>query len=231
MSRARVVICYPCHDRVHAGFCNDLAHLIGSFAGQNQGPIPGFDEYPSIAVNNCQTSILPDGRQKLVEFSKKHDSTHILWLDSDMRFPKETLHLLLGHGKKIVGANYISRRPPYRYTAATLDNKELATTPQTTGIVRVGHIGFGVLLTDISVFEGDGPWFAFDWHRDRETKAWKPIGEDVFFCRQAIEAGHEIWCDHDLSNAVGHIGEWTYSTQEMAEAIREAQEVSAREAA
>ena len=40
------------------------------------------------------------------------DATHILWLDSDMRFPADTLGRLLARNRDIVGANYCARRFP-----------------------------------------------------------------------------------------------------------------------
>lgn len=213
--RAKIVIAYPCHDRVHAGFCNDLAHLVGSFIGQTMGPVVGCDEYPSLAVNNCSTSILPDGRRILVDFAKKQGGTHMLWLDTDMRIPKEAIHMLMRHGKKIVGANYPTRRPPWRFTAQTLERTMVETNDDSTGLLEVGHVGFGCLLTDLSVFEGDGPWFNFDWERKPEDGGWRPVGEDVFFCRTAREAGHQIYVDQDLSKAIGHIGEFTFTADQM----------------
>lgn len=208
----RVFICIPSHDRWISGFGFDLAHLVGYFVG-NPYQKDAEEPLPALAIHYCQTTILPDGRQKLVDQAKKENATHILWLDCDMRFPKETLHMLLRHEKPIVGCNYMARRLPHMMTARK-DGTPLQTGPESDGLVEVDHIGFGVVLTETSVFEGDGPHFAFGWGRNEELGL-HPIGEDVFFCRNARKAGHQIWVDQELSRAIGHVGEFTYTSDLM----------------
>lgn len=212
--RKRIFVCIPSHDRWVSGFGFDLAHLVGYFVGN---PYRKSDDepLPALAIHYCLTTILPDGRQKLVEQAKKEGATHILWLDSDMRFPKETLHMLLRHEKEIVACNYMARRIPHLMTARK-DGKPLQSCPEDKGLTEVEHIGFGVCLTDIGVFEGDGPHFAFGWGKDDAGNLY-PIGEDVFFCRNARKAGYSIWVDQDLSRSIGHAGEFTYTADLMAQ--------------
>lgn len=212
--RANIAVAFCCHDRVHAAFAAHLTRMMGMFTGQMMGPVEGQEIYPSTGLVYCMTSILPDGRQKIVEVCKKQNRSHILWIDTDMVFPVEVIHLLMRHGQKIVGANYPSRRAPFKFTAGTLDNKWLETKPDSDGLIEVGHVGMGCVLTDISVFEGDGPWFQFDWRRNDENE-WTPIGEDVFFCREARARGHKIFVDQELSRSMGHIGEFTFTAEEM----------------
>ena len=212
----RISIAFCSHDRVHAGWAYDYGHLIGKFISTS-GYVPETGENFALSLNWCQTSLLPEGRHRLVEDLKQKGVAKILWIDTDMRFPKESLHMLLRHGKPIVGANYVSRRPPFRFTAATLDNTHLETTPADTGLVEVGHLGFGLVLTDMSVFEDDGPWFCFEWERDQEAKRWRIKGEDVHFCREMRARGHKIYVDQELSNAIGHIGEFEYNPEVMAQ--------------
>lgn len=204
----KIFVCIPCHDRWVLGFGFDLAHLVGHFVG-NPYQRDAEDPLPALAIHYCMTTILPDGRQKLVELAKEQGATHILWLDSDMRFPKETLHMLLAHDKAIVGCNYMARRLPHMMTARK-DGAPLISTPDDHGLAEVEHMGFGVLLTAIEVFDGPGPHFAFGWMKNAEGKL-QPIGEDVFFCRNARKAGHQIWVDQDLSRAIGHCGEFTFT--------------------
>lgn len=212
----RVAIVFCSHDRVHAGWAYDLVHLSSYFVARG-GFVPETGKTFTLGFNWCMTSILPEGRHRLVEAIKtKPDVQKILWIDTDMRFPKEALHMLLRHDLPIVAANYVSRRPPFRFTSGTLDNTMLETRPGDTGLVEVGHVPFGFCLTDVSVFEDDGPWFAFDWQRDEENAArWKVIGEDVFFCREVRARGHKIFVDQELSNLIGHIGEFEYNSAVM----------------
>lgn len=209
----KVALGFLSHDRVHAGWAYDYGHLIGYFVSTG-GNVVELEKAYKVGTTWCQTSILPEGRQRLVEDAKSKGASHLLWLDTDMRFPKESLHMLLRHGEKIVGCNYVSRRPPFRFTAADLDNKELITLPTDTGLVEVGHLGFGVLLTDLSIFDDEGPWFAFDWYR-RDDGKWGAVGEDVFFCREMRARGHKVYVDQELSAAIGHVGEFTFTAEQM----------------
>jgi len=124
--------------------------------------------------------------------------------------------MLLRHNEPIVGCNYVSRRPPFRFTAASLNEEYLETRPDDKGLVEVAHLGFGCILIDKSVFWDEGPWFAFDWYYGNEEKRYKQIGEDVFFCREVRTRGHKIYVDQELSAVIGHTGEYTFTAEEMA---------------
>ena len=215
----RIAVVFLSHDRVHAGWTYDFAHLVAHFVATG-GFVPETGETYSLALNWCQTSLLPEGRHRLVEDLYRKGVAKVLWIDSDMRFPKHGLQMLLRHQKSIVGVNYVSRRPPYRFTAATVDEKIIETRPGQTGLEEAGHIGFGFCLTDMSVF-GDPttlaqePMFKFDWYWSEENQRWTIIGEDVSFCREARARGHKVYVDHELSCAIGHIGEFEYNVDVM----------------
>lgn len=153
-----------------------------------------------VGYEQQSSSNLPELRHKLaVNALKAHDASHILWIDSDMAFPPDSLHRLLAHDREIVGCTY-PRRLGAPYSSATdLDGQPFKAS--STGIEQAGVIGFGLLLTKISVFEGDYdmPLFA---HHDEHGYC----TEDVTFCRKVRARGHEIWVDHDLSREVRHIG-------------------------
>ena len=168
----------------------------------------------------CLTSILPDGRHQLVKQARMAGATHILWFDTDMRFPKDTPQRLLAHNIPVVGANYPTRREPYRWTAFR-GKQQVFTKPDSTGLEEVDHLGFGVLLTDISVFEDHGPWFANGWQGEGENL--QVVGEDVFFFRHIKNRGIKAYVDHDLSKQVGHVGEFTFDVNWMS-AILESQD-------
>lgn len=188
-----------------------MATLDRLFTGFSSG-------YPMLQLQRCVTSILPEGRYKLVQYAKKTKCSHILWLDADHTFPHDTLVRLLAHGKDFIGCNYVSRRLPFRFTAATTDNPalEMQTRPGMTHLEEASHIGMGVCLTKLSVFEGNGPWFSFGWIWDEEAKEWKSKGEDVDLARSYRTRGGKIWVDHALSNEIGHLGEFEYTPEIMA---------------
>ena len=77
------------------------------------------------------------------------------------------------------------------------------TMPESTGLQEVGSVGMGVMLIKANVFAKLAePWFETPWRHDKRGY----IGEDVFFCKKAREAGFKIWIDHDVSKEIGHIG-------------------------
>ena len=50
-------------------------------------------------------------RQQLVDQALDTSCTHIMWIDSDMKFPPDTLQILLSYKKDIVAGNYSTRVP------------------------------------------------------------------------------------------------------------------------
>jgi len=157
---------------------------------------------------------------ELARQALEEKADYLLWLDSDMRFPKETIGHLILRNKPIVAANYSTRRMPVK-PVAMMDGggkiDRVYTGPESEGLQSVDYVGMGVMMTKREVFEKlDAPWFAIPY----STVGNHYIGEDVFFCRKAREAGYEITLDHDLSQHVKHIGTFEYS-HEGAWAVKE----------
>ena len=179
----------------------------------------GKKEISLIAVSG---SMLHDLRTDLVRRAMVADATHMLFLDDDMQFPVDLLNRLLAHNKPVVGCNYSRRCIPPIPTSHGLDDKPVYTRPDSTGLESVAHIGTGVMLIDMRVFEHlDAtlgleamPWFQFGWtdlnHPDKPPR---PEGEDVYFCRKLRSAGVPLYVDHDVSKNVGHLGEWEYRNE------------------
>ncbi len=198
---ARIVIATPCQDQVAAGYALDLAKLVGhtTLAGGHE-----------LVLMQLKGTLLPQQRSTLVENAKAADASHLLWIDADMRFPKDGLLRLLAHDTAIVGANYSTRRPPILPTAQHAEHGHLFTTPDATGLVEVSHIGMGFLLTRMEVFATlSKPYFALGYSRSDD--GW--VGEDVFFCRQARQAGFVTFVDQDLSKEVRHLGEVPFAPE------------------
>ena len=159
-----------------------------------------FEEVHLCPRVNC--SLPPSGRRIVVSDAYKRKCTHLLFIDDDMIFPRETANLLAAHGKPFVAANYQNRSLP-RPTVLGLD-RHLLLSKDKDGLEEVGRVGFGVVWLDLAVLaDVPKPWFAapYDPETERET------GEDYFFCDQWRAAGHKIYVDHGLSNAVFHICE------------------------
>ena len=213
----QVMICFPSHDRTHASFSHDLACLVG-YAAASGVPIPNHQGPLTISLQRCMTSLLFEGRWKLVQDAKAKGATGMLWLDTDMSFPPDALHMLMRHGKPIVGVNYVARRPPHRFTAATLEGMEMLTTPHSTGLEEASHVGFGCVYTDMKVFDqpaSEPPMFAFGWEWSAEKNDWIPVGEDVHCSRLWRQRGFKLYVEQELSAIIGHTGEKVWTPDEL----------------
>jgi len=200
--KIRVAVCVPCASQVATQFMYDLTRMMTATAAQRQ------DIELRLIVH--QGSILLNQRNDLVKRALEFEATHILWLDSDMRFPKDLLVRLLERNEPVVAANYVTRQHPLRPIAVALEagqRQPLYTTPADTGLVEVEHTGLGVMLVDADVFRQLAqPWFNF-WYNE---KAEGFVGEDAYFCFCAREAGLKVYVDQDVSQHVKHVGEIEY---------------------
>ena len=207
----RVGIAVPCRDEVKTSFMVDLIALVGftSLAGVAAGKL-------ELAFLYQKGTLIASQRHGLVIEAMKKQCDAILWLDADMRFPKETLFRLMAHGEKLVGCNYSTRagKPahPVAFKNMRLDHPlaydYVFTGPESTGLEEVDSVGMGVFFTHIDVFLSmKPPAFFIPWNAEYGGGY---EGEDVFFCRKARAAGHKVYIDHDLSKDVRHCGEHEY---------------------
>ena len=204
-----VAVCIPSGDDWKADFGYDLAHMLLHTA------IHGQDL--RVGVSNHRLSVLPTARNMMVREALRGGADYILFLDSDMRFPGETLLRMLSHKVDVVAANCVQRAFPTRATAWA-DGAHVFTEDGSTGLEEVESIGTAVMLIDCRVFEKmKPPAFFFE---PKPDDAFSFLGEDQYFCRKARESGYRVWIDHDLSKRVAHVGTLAY-THPMAIACRD----------
>ena len=208
----RIAICIPSRGDMVIGTAFDLATMCGYDSRFRDG---------EQAIYTVAGTLIFDQRNKLAEAAISEGADYVLWIDADMRFPKNTIDRLLKHDKDIVGVNATTRTQPVKPTAKKLeidyDKKENHWTSVDskgkTGIERVTAIGCGVMLVKREVFlETPKPWFYF-----YELPGGKTLGEDVHFCVAAHDAGFETWVDHELSQEIGHVGQYTYTWGDVIE--------------
>jgi hypothetical protein len=138
-------------------------------------------------------------RTWLVLESIRQGATHILFVDSDMVFNEDVLDRLLAHKKPIVGVQYNKREFPLKGVQEALDE------PSETELYRAKHVGTGMLLIDLTVFPKlKGAWFNFG----RDSQGALALGEDVWFCNTARDAGFDVWIDPTIK--MGHEGTYLY---------------------
>jgi len=207
----KVGICIPSRGDMDVGTGFDLA-IMSAYDAR-------FREGGELAIYSVAGTLIFDQREKLVEHALDGNCDYILFIDSDMRFPKNTIDRLLKHDKPIVGVNATTRTVPVKPTAKQLEideeKKENYWYPVIskgkTGIEQVTAIGCGVMLVKAEVFNNTPkPWFWF-----YQIPGGKTLGEDVHFCVAAADAGYETWVDHDLSQEIGHVGQYTYGWKDV----------------
>lgn len=181
-----IAIVTPSRDVVHAAYTCDLVELIR--------------RDPSVRYGMSLGSMVGNQRQAMIAGALSNGATHVLMIDSDMRFPADTLERLLAHQVDVVGANYVARGGQEN-TARYTDGSYVSSKGKT-GLEPVHVVGCGVVLIARRVFEAlESPWFSTPW--DRESR--QHVSEDVFFCARAAKAGFQAYVDHALSHEVKHI--------------------------
>lgn len=194
-------ICVPARETVNTGFSYDLAMLTARFYGSAK-------EGTAFNLNFINGTLIADQRTKLIEMSLKQGATHILFLDSDMRFPSNLVGKLARHDKDIIACNYATRRLPVK-TVAFKDFSTLSYiySIDKTGLEECDAVGMGAMLIKADVFKKLAyPWFQI--HYLPNARMW--AGEDMFFCQLAKAGGYQIWIDHDTSKDVRHIGSFEF---------------------
>lgn len=184
----------PTRDTVPVSFALDLLHLHEYTV--KHGP------WPTVTVGFIQSTYIHVGRELFLQAALKQGATHILWLDTDMGFPRTAALQLFAHEKPLVGVNYRTRSVPGLPTAQDENGTRIQTTEASTGLESVAGIGFGMVLMDVAVVEGlPRPLFRHGLNLQNGD-----IGEDIMFCRTLRAAGQEIYIDHDLSKDISHVG-------------------------
>ena len=132
-------------------------------------------------------------------FAQQIGASHLLFVDSDMRFPEDTLDRLLAADVDIIAANYLQRTPPQWWTSRR--QGEAIGSGGCTGRQEVDSAGCGLMLIRLRVFDLlTRPWFATPYDGQNH------VGEDMYFCQQARQHGFAVWIDHDVSQHVRHQG-------------------------
>ena len=169
----------------------------------------------------CLISLLKETKQEWIVFTQTsailHESrnilalraitekcTHLLFVDTDMEFPIDSLSRLLKREKKIIGVPTNIKQLPLVSTAKK--RAEGFDIWENEGdLIKCASVGTGFMLIDLSVFkELSKPYFFYSHLENGKLD----YGEDAYFCRKAREAGFPIYLDTTLK--VGHIGDYIY---------------------
>lgn len=200
----KIGICVPSHDLVHIGFAKSLSNLTAHLVKT------GIEYEPCFGLG----TVLSDIRIDIAKYAMSKNVDYLMWLDSDMHFPRNTVNRLLEHDKDIVAATYSTRVKPQRSIAFIdqydYDKRLIAKT----GLHKIYAVGMGCMLVHKNVFNTlPQPWFNHMWNADTENFS----GEDIYFCNSAKDHGIDVFVDVDLSHEVAHYGTKAYMLQETDE--------------
>jgi cellulose synthase/poly-beta-1,6-N-acetylglucosamine synthase-like glycosyltransferase len=205
----RVAICIPARGQMEVTTAFDLTMMAAYMAGKKN---------INLNVYTSQGTLIFDQRNSLVRTAVEEKCDYILFIDADMRFPKTTLERLLAHKKDIIGVNATTRMMPPKPTARNIQINEDGSVDwlevfsnKEKGISKVDAIGCGVMLIKTSCLNNiPQPYFYFE-----QLLKGKLLGEDIYFCIKAKDAGIDTWVDHDLSMEIGHVGSYTYGWDDI----------------
>jgi len=208
MKHFNLFIAMPSTHTVESKFMMSMILLTNYLSSH---PLPGVQEM-SYRVNSKTGSSLPNMRQSMIYQALEEGATHLLFVDSDQTFPRDTVHLMMRHRKHVVAANIVTKKledcnPTARqYNPDNPAGDLVFTHYNSTGLEEVWRVGTGIMLIDMNVFKRDN--LGYD---DLFPHIWQPklrsyCGEDWGFCQRLQNAGVKIYIDHDVSKQVGHIG-------------------------
>jgi hypothetical protein len=203
----KVAVCIPATDYIVVDFMHSLLAMQGFTNDWNKGQEKKGGNTLDVNVFIFRSSLLIGSRTELVRDALKWGADWILWLDSDMAFPPDTLLRLLDRKLPIVAANYVKRGLMSTPVTTDKDRRFMRTDPDSTGLEEADSTGFGVLLVTADVFRKlDFPWFDTVWLENNDL-----MGEDVFFFKKVKHfLNLSLMIDHDLSQVVRHIGTFEY---------------------
>ena len=196
----KTFIAIPCMDQVAVQFCQSLAVL---------------NKAGDVGIGFKVGSLITESREYLALQAIESGADYVMWFDSDMTFPPDTLQRMQKHMKTydIVSGIYFRRTPPYTPVLhKTLDIKEDGEGGYTAtfsdyedyplnSVFEVEGIGFGCVMmkTDVlrAVIMEYGTAFAMMGKN----------GEDCSFSQRVRNLGYHIMCDSSLK--CGHVGHLT----------------------
>lgn len=196
-------------ESVSAGFAHDLSMALAYHAAV-------YDD--EINVLWRAGTILSEQRCELLKLADQSNADFAIFLDADMRFPKDVISRLVDHDLEVVAANCAKRRRPITSTAQVEREDDpgrltrLEVSKHKRGLEIAHVVGSAVMCIRSDVWQKmPYPWF--DQPFIANESAW--IGEDVFFCGSLRAHDIKLWVDWDLSWEIGHIGEYIYRLDDV----------------
>ena len=98
-----IAVCTPARDMVHTMFTYDLVNMVCHHT---------LTTNDAISLKISEGTLIANQRAELSLDAMREGCSHLLFVDSDMRFPQDMISRLLKHDLDIVAANCARRRRP-----------------------------------------------------------------------------------------------------------------------
>ncbi len=96
----RIAVCIPARGQMEVATAFDMMAMLTYTVKTTNYDIDLF---------TAQGTLIFDQRNSLVQSAIDIKADYMLFIDADMRFPKDTLKILLSHDKEIIGVNATTR--------------------------------------------------------------------------------------------------------------------------
>lgn len=201
--KRKILVAVPCKDMMYSHFAYCLQELIEYHAKR------GIDTQVEFNMG----TLVGSQREKLADKALEVEATHMLWLDSDMMFPKTICETLMAHNLEFVACNYSTRALPIKSVAyGDIGNWESYLDRNETGLMSVAGVGMGCVLMKTEILTDiPKPWFPITYNPDSNDY----LGEDMNFCQKVIETGYVVAVDCDASREIFHIGSTAFSWKQV----------------
>lgn len=199
-----VSVCTPTGGFVRGRYTTSLMRMFQHYMNT---PVFGREhEERRFSYHTIESSTIGAARDWFVDDILQLPSTHLLFIDDDMGFREDTLHILLSRQMPVVACNYRVKVPPCTFTAMGLDGKRIETNSGSDSLIEAEYTGMGFTLIERQVLEAvKKPRFLNVWENGNYST------EDRPFCLAAKAAGFPVMVDQRASKRVFHMGNYNYS--------------------
>lgn len=171
-----------------------------------------FEINSKVGISN-----LTSGRQNAVISACESPCTHAFFVDDDMVFAMDIVHKMLSELNKItvsgvkkaaMGVNACRKSPAGLFYTAKGPDGEFLKSKGHDGVAEVSRCGLGAFLIETALLRDiPAPHFEVLWQEDKKEHE----GEDFYFIKKLREHGVRVFVDQDISNQIGHAGEFIYN--------------------
>ena len=194
-----------CRDwKPHFGTCFGNAMMLTNSRGGEVG-------ITEISVRNAASqSNIAQSRQNTIDYAIESGQDAVMMFDDDMVFPPDVILKLAKTNKPFVFPN-VCQKLPEKISGVVLsgDDKRLDSSFRS-GLEKVLWGTLACTLIHVACFNKiPRPHFEILWD-DLGDGNGRYIGEDHYFMQKVKSQGVELWCDHDLTHEVGHMGDYKY---------------------